>query len=130
MSAGVWRLLTIGSGLALAAGALFVIAVDRRPGQSPPIATRQPSPIETLYDVHCGICHLERGTGTLTLARRYGPDHALLAERVDLDANMIKQAVRAGVGSMPPQTRVDLSDAELDQIAGYLTRPTSERHSP
>ena len=80
-----------------------------------------------LFNPHCGICHLQMGPGTIMLGRRLGPDHALLDERLDLDAAYIKQVVRNGIGGMPPQTRVDLTDNELDRIAGYLTRPESER---
>lgn len=86
-----------------------------------------PSPAEDLFNTHCGICHLQMGPGTIMLGRRLGPDHALLNERLDLDPAYIKQVVRAGIGGMPPQTRVDLPDAELDSVAAYLTRPASER---
>ncbi len=64
------------------------------------------------------------------LGRRLGWDHALLNERSDLDADYIRQVVRNGMGGMPPQTRVDLTPAELDSVAAYLTRPASERGPP
>jgi mono/diheme cytochrome c family protein len=88
------------------------------------------APDAALFGTHCGICHGEMGTGTMMLGRRLGRDRALLDERTDLDAGYIRQVVRNGVGSMPPQTRVDLSDAELDRVAAYLTRPASERTPP
>jgi cytochrome c5 len=90
----------------------------------------RPSPAEDLVNEHCGICHLQMGPGTIMLGRRLGWDHALLNERVDLDAAYIKQVVRNGIGGMPAQTRVDLSAAELDSVAAYLTRPASERGPP
>ena len=89
-----------------------------------------PSPAENLFNTHCGICHLQMGPGTIMLGRRLGQDHALLNERLDLDAAYIKQVVRGGIGGMPPQTRVDLPDTELDSVAAYLTRPVSERAPP
>jgi mono/diheme cytochrome c family protein len=89
-----------------------------------------PSPAEDLFNTHCGICHLEMGPGTIMLGRRLGPERALLNERLDLDAAYIKQVVRGGIGGMPPQTRVDLPDAQLDAVAAYLTRPASERAPP
>ena len=82
---------------------------------------------QSLFLAHCGLCHLTLGTGTIMLGRRLGPDHALLAERTDLNAAYIRQVVRNGINSMPPQTRVDLSDAELDQVAAYLCRPAAAR---
>jgi cytochrome c5 len=84
-------------------------------------------PDAAIFAVHCGICHDQMGTGTMTLGRRVGWDHALLADRTDLTADYIHQAVRAGIGSMPPQTRVDLSDAELTRVIAYLTRPAAAR---
>jgi mono/diheme cytochrome c family protein len=86
-----------------------------------------PSPAEDLFNTHCGICHLQMGPGTIMLGRRLGLGHALLNERLDLDPAYIKQVVRTGIGGMPPQTRVDLPDVELDSVAAYLTRPESER---
>jgi len=89
-------------------------------------------PDVAVFEIHCGICHEQMGTGTMTLARRLGRDHALLADRTDLNPDYIHQAVRAGIGSMPPQTRVDLTDAELARVIAYLTRPASARapHPP
>ena len=89
-----------------------------------------PSAGAGLFDLHCGICHAQMGTGTMMLARRLGPDHALLADRTDLAADYIRHVVRNGIGSMPPQTRVDLSDAELERIAAFLVRPAAERGPP
>jgi cytochrome c5 len=85
------------------------------------------TPDAAIFEAHCGICHAQMGTGTMTLGRRVGWDHALLADRTDLTADYIHQAVRAGVGSMPPQTRVDLSDADLARVIAYLTRPAAAR---
>lgn len=90
-------------------------------------AAEAPNAARELFDMHCGICHQPHGAGTIALAHRLGPEHSLLADRQDLDAAYIKQVVRNGIGSMPPQTRVDLTDAELAAVAAYLTRPASER---
>lgn len=80
-----------------------------------------------LFDAHCGICHLKDGYATSILAARLGSKRALLAERSDLDTNGIRSVVRGGMLPTPPQTRVDLTDAELDRIIAYLTRPRAER---
>ena len=44
----------------------------------------------------------------------------LLANRDDLTADYVKSVVRMGKNAMPRQTRVDVTDAELDKIAAYL----------
>ncbi len=85
------------------------------------------TPDAALYAAHCGICHGEMGTGTIMLGRRLGRDHAILAQRTDLDGDYVRHIVRNGLGSMPPQTRVDLSDAELARVVAFLTRPAAIR---
>jgi mono/diheme cytochrome c family protein len=76
-----------------------------------------------LFAQKCGICHGEGKTGAQMLARRLGAERALLAERADLVAPYVRTVVRHGLAGMPPLTRVELPDTELDAIAAYLTRP-------
>jgi len=99
------------SGLALVPG---VLAQDR--------PARSATEGETLFVRECGICHLEGGTGTMMLARRLGEDKALLHRRTDLPPQYVEAVVRRGINSMPTITRVELPDAELRAIVGYLTR--------
>ncbi len=73
------------------------------------------------YRAECGYCHLTRGTGTFMLGRRLGEDNALLEQRSDLEADYVRFVVRNGIVSMPPLTRVEVTDAELDRIVEYLT---------
>lgn len=78
-----------------------------------------------LFSNRCGFCHLPGGMGTnlLTVQRvRLGepPEKGLLTNRTDLTPDYIKGVVRNGKVAMPPQTRVDVTDAELDAIAAYL----------
>ena len=82
---------------------------------------------KALFNARCGYCHLAGGTGTLMLGRRLGKDKALLAARTDLSVEYIKKITRVGINSMPPHTRIEVPDSELDLIAAYLTRPQSER---
>ena len=82
---------------------------------------------KALFQARCGYCHLAGGTGTFMLGRRLGKDKALLAQRTDLSAEYIKKITRVGINSMPPHTRIEVPDSELDSIAAYLTRPESER---
>jgi cytochrome c5 len=74
------------------------------------------------FDVRCAKCHAESGTGTFMLGHRLGNDQAMLERRTDLPPELIRYAVRNGIVSMPPLTRVEVTDAELDAIVRYLTR--------
>lgn len=83
---------------------------------------------QKLFGSRCGICHAApNNTGSLMLARRLGKDRSLLAERTDLKADYIRKVSRVGIGSMPPLTRIEVPDSELDLIVAYLTRPESAR---
>ncbi len=82
---------------------------------------------EKLFRARCGYCHLAGGTGTIMLGRRLGNDRALLAQRTDLTAEYVKKITRVGINGMPPHTRIEVPDSELDLIAAYLTRPASAR---
>jgi mono/diheme cytochrome c family protein len=78
-----------------------------------------------LFSHRCGACHLTFGMGTNLLtaqqvAAGQAPDKGLLANRDDLTADYVKSVVRMGKNAMPRQTRVDITDAELDKVAAYL----------
>ena len=63
------------------------------------------------------------GTNLVTkqrLALGEPPEKGLLTNRDDLTADYVKQVVRQGKNAMPQQTKVDLTDAELDAVAAYL----------
>jgi mono/diheme cytochrome c family protein len=77
-----------------------------------------------LFSHRCGACHLTFGMGTnLITARQAAAGQKpvpLLADRTDLAADYVKAVARNGKGAMPRQTKVDVTDAELDKIAAYL----------
>ncbi|MEO0062850.1 MAG: hypothetical protein RLZZ08_1410 [Pseudomonadota bacterium] len=75
-----------------------------------------------VFEQKCALCHGTVGTGTMMLARRLGKDHALLAQRTDLQPAYVEAVVRNGIGSMPAITRVELTDAQLAQLARFLAR--------
>ena len=82
---------------------------------------------EALYRNHCGQCHLPWGMGTNMLtaqraAQGLPPESGLLANRDDLTADYVRTVVRHGTPSMPPLTRVQVTDQELDAIADWLAR--------
>jgi (+)-pinoresinol hydroxylase len=77
------------------------------------------------FQMSCAVCHGSGPgrPGTRSLAAKYkGAVPALLEERTDLQATYIKQVVRQGLYVMPFFRKTELSDADLEAIAGYLTR--------
>lgn len=107
------------------------------PPPLPPYQVRAESPTgdrlasggdgEKLYSHHCGYCHLPGGMGTNLLTKQRmmagePPENGLLTNRKDLTADYIKSVVRMGKVAMPRQTRVDITDAELDAVAAYLAK--------
>ena len=104
--------------LALCAGLLAAAACAL------PFAQAQDDTIDGAerFTTLCGMCHGAVGPGTAILARRMDPDVAPLEARDDLPADYVRAVVRQGLGNMPPLTRVDVSDGELDAIAAYLAR--------
>ncbi len=94
-----------------------------RPPSPPPPLTLSARPKATggerLYVQHCGMCHGKGGMGTGLLARR--ADQPLLEERTELTADYVIQAARIGIGNMPAIPRGEVGDADLAQIATYLT---------
>ena len=83
-----------------------------------------------LFHARCGYCHLAGGTGTIMLGRRLGKDRALLEERTDLTVEYVKKITRVGINGMPPHTRIEVPDSELDLIAAYIARPAGARTAP
>jgi mono/diheme cytochrome c family protein len=83
-----------------------------------------------LFHARCGYCHLAGGTGSIMLERRLGKNRALLSERTDLTAEYVKKITRVGINGMPPHTRIEVPDSELDLIAAYIARPASARTQP
>jgi (+)-pinoresinol hydroxylase len=77
------------------------------------------------YQSYCSMCHGEGAgkPGTLALQAKYkGAEPALLEKRTDLTPALVKTYVRNGVSIMPFFRKTEISDADLDAIAAYLTR--------
>ena len=82
---------------------------------------------EALFTNRCGTCHLAGGMGTNLLTKQrmaagQPPESGMLANRTDLTADYVKTVVRQGKMAMPRLTHVDVTDAELDSIAAYLSK--------
>lgn len=80
---------------------------------------------KAVFEHQCGACHLAGGMGTNLLVKQRlvagaPPESALLANRTDLTPDYVKMVVRMGKNAMPPQTRVDITDAELESVAQWL----------
>jgi mono/diheme cytochrome c family protein len=79
-----------------------------------------------LYQYSCTICH-GRGAGfpgTVALQAKYaGKVPAVLEDRTDLSVATVRFFVRRGVSIMPFFRKTEVSDADLDAIAAFLTRP-------
>jgi mono/diheme cytochrome c family protein len=82
------------------------------------------------YQYWCAPCHGAGPghPGTVALTAKYkGALPGLLEERTDLTPQTVRFAVRRGTSIMPFFRKTEVSDADLDAIAQYLTRRTSAR---
>jgi cytochrome c5 len=77
---------------------------------------------EKTFNDNCGICHGAPEFATAVLARRVGDERSVLAERSDLTEAYVRVIARNGLVAMPPMTRGDVSDSDLDAIVKYLTQ--------
>ena len=101
--------------------ALSIVVAGRALAAEPTLNADQDKG-RTLFNESCSFCHNERGHATTLLAKRLGPDNAVLEKRTDLSIELIRHVVRHGINSMPWYRRAELSDRDLDSIAAYLTR--------
>lgn len=80
---------------------------------------------KAVYEHWCAPCHAPGPghPGTQSLQLKYnGSLPAVLMERTDLPADAIKAFVRQGILSMAPFRKTEITDAELDDLAAYLTQ--------
>ncbi len=103
------------------AAVLLVCAAVPLHAQEPPLDAHQEQG-RKLFQSTCLYCHGEKVWGTFALQRRLGADQGLLEKRTDLVAPFVKNVVRNGLGSMPAYRRTELTDADVDAIADYLSR--------
>ena len=123
----------IGLGLVLIAGAAaaqeapFPIAAWSRTNAA---VETEGSPVErgaAVFNNWCSACHSrgpQNAPGTASLQAKYqGSVPAALEERRDLTPDLVKFFVRNGVAMMAPLRKTEVSDADLEALAAYLTRP-------
>jgi mono/diheme cytochrome c family protein len=86
-------------------------------------AAAEPSQPAAQFKELCGMCHQTNGMGVGILARRPGDtSKGLLEDRTDISAAFVKVVVRNGIVNMPRISRGEVSDAQLDAIASYLSK--------
>ncbi|MCB2065178.1 MAG: cytochrome c [Erythrobacter sp.] len=98
-------------------------APPRLPGQIEAVTfgLQSDEPGARLYGRECAYCHVGRNTGTIMLQHRLPEGTpAQLHERSNLPAAYVKIVVRNGMVNMPPLSRAELSDEDLDLIADWL----------
>lgn len=87
------------------------------------------SPLErgaAVFNNWCSACHSrgpQNAPGTASLQNKYqGSLPAALQDRRDLTPDFVKFFVRNGVAMMAPLRKTEVSDADLDALAAYLTQ--------
>ena len=79
---------------------------------------------QSVFKQWCEPCHGRApylaGTAGLTVKYK-GQIPAALEDRKDLTPVAVKTFVRQGVLAMPPFRKTEISDAELDALAAYLS---------
>jgi mono/diheme cytochrome c family protein len=80
---------------------------------------------EAVFDYWCAPCHApgpgHPGTQGLQVKYRGTDTPAPLQERTDLTPPVVKTFVRQGVLAMAPFRKTEITDAELDALAAYLS---------
>ncbi len=80
---------------------------------------------EAVFNYWCRACHGPEMVkpGTAALAAKYrGSLPAALAERTDMTPDVVKHWVREGISMMPFFRPTEISNADLEALARYLTR--------
>jgi mono/diheme cytochrome c family protein len=79
-----------------------------------------------VFNNWCSACHSrgpQNAPGTASLQMKYqGSVPAALEDRRDLTPEVVKVFVRNGVAMMAPFRKTEVSDADLDALAAYLTQ--------
>ena len=81
-----------------------------------------------VYAKWCAPCHdpgvIHPGTNALTVKYK-GIKPGVLLEWTDLQPDMVRYLVRHGISVMPQFRKTEISDADLDALAKFLSRNTA-----
>lgn len=106
---------------------LLAVALIAAPAMA--LAQQPPRSVENgreVYEYWCATCHGRgnRFPGTVALQAKYGGRvPGVLEDRTDLTPASVRLFVRRGTSIMPFFRKTEVSDAALDAIGAYLTRP-------
>jgi mono/diheme cytochrome c family protein len=129
------RLLTVATFVAVCAGACGTALAQQAPSPIP-AWSRTTAAVEdrgsavergaAVFNNWCSACHArgpQNAPGTASLQFKYqGSVPAALEDRRDLTPELVKTFVRNGVATMAPFRKTEVSDADLDALAAYLTQ--------
>jgi mono/diheme cytochrome c family protein len=78
---------------------------------------------EAMFVQYCAGCHDggDGHPGTMRLAVRLGAENSILRKRSNLAPEYVKIVVRNGFEMMPAFRPTEISDAELDALAAYVS---------
>ncbi len=82
-----------------------------------------------VYQKWCAACHAPGIThpGTHALQAKYGGDwKGVITEWKGLAPEYVRQTVRKGISVMPQFRKTEISDAELDALAAYVTQAATK----
>lgn len=99
-------------------------APKQRPAEQTAAAAPEPAKSgRELFDYWCLPCHGAGPghAGTQELGRQRGEDKAVLLQRRDITAEHVKNVVRNGFQMMPPFRYSEITEAQLDKIADYVS---------
>ena len=115
----------LGLGAPAAAQAPQTPAWHRSRAASPPAAGPLEARGAAVFNNWCVACHdkdPQNGPATRSLQFKYqGTLPAALEDRRDLTPAAVKLFVRQGVATMPFFRKTEVSDADLDALAAYLS---------
>ena len=105
--------------LLAAAAVTLLVSADAAAQTVAPAAGR------VVFDHWCAPCHAAgpKHPGTQALQAKYkGAKAAALEDRTDLTPEQTRFYVRHGVSIMPFFRKTEITDADLDALAAYLSR--------
>jgi len=79
---------------------------------------------QQVFEAKCSHCHAPglANPGTHQLAVTRGEDRAVLEQRTDLAAEYVEFIVRHGLNAMPAFAPTDVTEAQLVELAAYLSK--------
>ena len=79
---------------------------------------------QMVYAKWCVPCHADSpfAPGTIQLRATRGEEFAVLEQRGDLTATLLRTLVRSGFAGMPKFRRTEISESDLNALVNYLVK--------